>query len=146
MAQSPLSVVGSSRGMSVLVFIGIEILRWRLADHSENFGIAGLRPLLTNPDDLDLEFPIVAVVEQEQHFMADFWKCLGHLRPLHAPGLAAAVSACERIVVQVSEEFIAHRGVPDMPGQLAEEPEGVVEIEPEGAHDGGGKIVQRLAA
>jgi hypothetical protein len=29
-----------------------------------------------------------------------------------------------------------------LPGKLAEEPEGVVEVEPEGTHDGGGEIVQ----
>src|SRR4051812_1378917 len=126
---------------SFVVFLNIRILGRRLADYGEHFRVAGLRQLLAEADDLNLELPMVAVVKQEQHFTADLRECLSHRRALHASRLAVAAHLRYGDVVQIGEEFVPHRRVVDVPGQLAKEAEGVVEIEPEGAHNGGGEVV-----
>src|SRR3954451_9468632 len=124
-----------------IVFVNIRILGRCLADYGEHFRVAGLRYLLAKADDLDPELPMVTVVEQEQHSAADLRECLSHRRALHASRLAVTAHLWDGDVVQIGEEFVAHRRVVDVPCQLAEESKGVVEIEPEGAYDGGGKVV-----
>src|SRR3954452_17383838 len=126
---------------SFVFVVDVRVLGRRLADYGEHFRVAGLRHLLAKADDLNPELPMVAVVEQEQHFAADLRERLSHRRALYASRLAVAAHLRDWDVVQIGEEFVPHRRVVDVPGQLAEEAESVVEIESEGAHDGGGEIV-----
>src|SRR4051812_11608173 len=132
---------GVSPAGSFVVFINIRILGRRFANYGKHFRVAGLRHLLAEADDLDPELPMVTVVEQEQHFAADLRERLSHRRALHASRLAVGAHLRDGNVVQIGEEFVPHRRVVDVPAELAEETEGVVEIEPEGAHDGGGEVV-----
>src|SRR3712207_8650916 len=79
------------------------VLWWGFAHSLEHLWIARPRRLLALANQLDLEPPIVAVVEEELHLGADGEERLAHLGPLDASGLAAAL--------QVGEELIAHRRV-----------------------------------
>jgi hypothetical protein len=114
-------------------------LRRRRADLLHHARVDGLRLLLAQPDQRDLELPLIAVVEEEEHRLAHLGKGgadLGAPDALHAwIGLA-----------QVGEQLVALVGVVIAAGELAVEAEGVVEIEAEGVDDGRGEVLEGLAA
>jgi hypothetical protein len=123
---------------SLLVIVLGRVL-WRgFADGFEQLRVARLRSLLPQPDHLDLEAPVVAVIEEELHLGAHGGERLRHFGLLDAAGLATAL--------QVGEEFVAHGRVEDMVVQLVEEAEGVIQVEVEGPDDGGSQVVERLLA
>src|SRR3954453_3729609 len=51
----------------LLVIVEVRVLRRRLADLLHHARVGGPRLLLPQPDQLDLELPLVAVVEEEEH-------------------------------------------------------------------------------
>jgi hypothetical protein len=89
---------------------------------------------------LETELPVVAVVEQERHLVADLREGLGDARPLDAAGVARFSN-----IIHVGEQLIFNGRVEDVSGQLAVEAERVIEIEAEGCNDRGGEIVKLLA-
>src|ERR1035437_7525875 len=99
--------------MALVVFIGIGVLCGSIAHRRDRLGILSFRNLLSQTDDLDFKAPFVAVVIEEQHLAPNAGKCLSDLGALHTPGCSTTVHVCE--------EFIPHRRLIDISGQLAKE-------------------------
>ena len=80
------------------------ILRLRLADPLEHARVDGLRLLPPQPDQLDLEPPLVAVIEQEEHRLAHLGEGGAELGPPDAPHALVGLA-------QVGERLVALLGI-----------------------------------
>ena len=124
---------------SLFVPLEARILRRRLADLLHHAGVDGPRLLAPEPDQLDLEPPLVAVVEQEEHRLAHLGKGGAEPGPPDAPHAPVGLA-------EVGEQLVALLGVVVAVAEAAVEAEGVVEVEAEGADDGRGEVLEGGAA
>src|ERR1700759_1789461 len=76
-----------------LVFDLSLILRWSFANRLKYFRILRFGNLLPEPDHLDLEAPLVAIVEEELHLDAKCRERLIYRGSLNAPGFCGSLNA-----------------------------------------------------
>src|SRR3954454_5338484 len=131
--------VGVAVSSSLFVLLEARILRRRLADLLHHAGVDGPRLLAPEPDQLDLEPPLVAIIEQEEHRLAHLGKGGAELGPPDAPHAPVGLA-------EVGEQLVALLGIVVAVAEAAVEAEGVVEIEAEGADDGRGEVLEGGAA
>src|SRR5215470_12821064 len=93
------------------------------------------------PDHLDQKLPVVAVVEQKRHLVANLWEGLVDARALNAAGVARVSN-----IIHVGEQLVSDWRAEDAPFQQAVEPERVIEIEAVCRNDRGSEIVELLVA
>src|SRR3954452_8366197 len=122
----------------LFILLEARILRRRLADPLEHARVDGLL-LAPQPDQLDLEPPPVAIVEQEEHLLAHLGEGGAELGPPDAPHALVGLP-------QVGEQLVALLGVVVAVAEAAVEAEGVIEVEAEGADDGRGEVLEGGAA
>src|SRR3954452_16057362 len=122
----------------LFILLEARILRRRLADPLEHARVDGLL-LAPQPDQLDLEPPLVTVIEQEEHLLARCGEGGAELGPPDAPHALVGLA-------QVGEQLVALFGVVIAMAEAAVKAEGVVEIEAEGVDDGGGEVLEGPAA
>ena len=99
------------------------ILRRRLADSLDHPRVDSL-PLLPQPDQIDLEPPLVAVIEEKQHLLARLGKGGAQLGPPDAPHALIGLA-------QIGEQLVALLGIVITMAKAAVETEGVVEVKAE---------------
>src|SRR3954454_22777268 len=122
----------------LFILLEARILRRRLADPLEHARVDGLL-LAPQPDQLDLEPPLVTVIEQEEHLLARCGEGGAELGPPDAPHALVGLA-------QVGEQLVALLGIVIAMAEAAVEAEGVVEVEAEGGDDGGGEVLEGPAA
>jgi hypothetical protein len=106
---------------SPLLVLEARILRRGIADSLDHPWVDRLLPP-PQPDQLDLEPPLVAVIEEEEHLLAKLGKGGAQLGPPDAPHALVGLA-------QIGEQLLPLLGIVITMAKAAVEAEGVVEVE-----------------
>src|SRR5215211_770142 len=134
--SSPTWRPASSTRSRASAVLWIAILWRRLSRGYQQPRKLDLRLLRLALDELDEEFPAVAIVEEKSHFRPDRWEGFDHASSLDASCFTLALP-------HVDEQFIPDGRVVDISFQPAVEPERVIEVEVEALDD---RLRERIQA